>query len=216
MSHGTCGCFMAHMMSRGTYEWMAHMHESWRIYMSHGTCACFMAHMNESWHMWMSHGTCEWVMAHMYESWHICMSHGTYACIIVHTWIDSLLIAFKDLCVYVCVCVCVYGSSSNNSRADSWACLHKIIMTFWKCCIPAINQIQKLGIPSISRYKIKWGFWLILNLNRGIRVSWFRGSRGCSIFSENCHMELTNVYAKWVKLCVCLCKMCRTLFMQNG
>ena len=68
-----------HEISHGTHEWvLAHMNESWRIWMSHGTHEWVMAHMDESWHTWMSHATDESVMAHMNESWHVCMSHGTY------------------------------------------------------------------------------------------------------------------------------------------
>jgi len=49
---------------------MAHINESWHIWMNHGTNTWVMENMNESWHIWMSHGTYEWIMAHMKESGH--------------------------------------------------------------------------------------------------------------------------------------------------
>jgi len=71
-----------------------------------------MAHMNESWHIWMSHGTYEWVMAHMNESWHIWMSHGMYVplsmkgAFICVTWLMYVLLCCSVLqCVAVCCSV---------------------------------------------------------------------------------------------------------------
>ena len=43
--------------------------------MSHGTYEWVMAHMNESWHIWMSHGTYEWVICHVLE-WVVCKVCG--------------------------------------------------------------------------------------------------------------------------------------------
>jgi len=54
-------------MSHGTCDWvMAHVIESWHIWLSHGTYED--SRVNDLWHIWvsgqMNHGTCDWVMAH--------------------------------------------------------------------------------------------------------------------------------------------------------
>jgi len=60
-------------------------------------CEWVMAHVDESWHMWISHVTCEWVMSrimsHSNEAWHACMSHVTHECVIwrTHMWHDSFI-----------------------------------------------------------------------------------------------------------------------------
>jgi len=109
MSHGTCGCIIAHMSeswhmctSHGTCGWVVVcVNESWHMHITHmhatrqelprsdstcacGTCEWVVAHVNELWYMWMSHGTCECVMVHVDESWHVWMSHGTYEWVMTH------------------------------------------------------------------------------------------------------------------------------------
>jgi len=61
-------------------------HFWWETYPSH--TEWIMAHMNESWHIWMSHVAYEWVMAHIFEITDITiphwMSHVAYEWVMSH------------------------------------------------------------------------------------------------------------------------------------
>jgi len=90
---------------------MAHIDESWHIWMSHGTYECTMAHLNESWHIWMSHGTSEWVMAqiiymchdsliwamtHSFMLWLIHMGHDSFIRAMTHSYVSWLMPTLQD------------------------------------------------------------------------------------------------------------------------
>ena len=89
------------------------------------------------------------------------------------------------MCVGV---ICVWAS------IYVWASYH----TFhWKCYLPEIHQIHKLGFLIISRYKLKLKFWCNVDfVPTNMGVVRFGIFRGCGMFSGICHCKVALRYTR--------------------
>jgi len=145
---------------------------------------------------------CIYMNIHIFK--HICTY--IYSYMYMYTYIYSW-IAYIYICIHIHINMCVrkFIHECTYTYIFIYNLYYLYHICHWKGYIPEIHQIEKLTLLGISRYQFESRFWSNWNLHWVIWVSRFGGFRGCSTFSDKCHILIFMNTCTYTHIHVCTC-----------